>query len=71
MRELNRRTWPYQVVINDSVYDCADKFRDIGLWLGPNIGSYRKHWHMTATSRSTKYYFKNGQDATLFALRWS
>lgn len=57
------------------MYDwCEEKFGP-GTWASPQNGEFpswaKCDWTMDTIFGNTFVYFKNAQDATLFALRWS
>jgi hypothetical protein len=40
-------------------------------WLDQNVGVFREHWNTVYHYNYTDFYFRDAQDATLFALRWA
>jgi len=58
MRILNKRYWPHQITTGD---DVEAKER----WCYENLRS--RDWRNVGSY----FAFKRGEDATLFALRWS
>lgn len=67
MRQLKRQNWPYKVTIvppdDNSIEKWFEDKKDVlcGLWRS----IYRYH------NNKVDYYFTNGNDATMFSLRWS
>ena len=61
MRVYNKKYWPYQVRLDPQTHDIYDLER----WCYANFIS--RNW------RNDGYYFvfKNGSEATAFALKWS
>jgi hypothetical protein len=47
------------------------KIDDVEAWLGQMLGAFKDQWNAVYHANNTDYYFRNGQDATLFALRWA
>ncbi len=49
--------------------------REVYKWceqqFGPGGRSKKLRWRMGWTDTENNYYFKHGQDATMFALRWA
>lgn len=65
MRELKRELWPYRIQLP------TNETYDIEVWLGENMGALHGRWNVVYKYGHCDYYFRNGQDATLFSLRWS
>ena len=68
MRMLKRTSWPHKItvgIVKDPDPDAVET------WLGQNVGQFREHWNAVYYHAHTDYYFRNGQDAILFALRWT
>lgn len=65
MRELNKEVWPYKVML-----DKPDSVTEIEVWLGAQLGTFRGRWHVVYQHNKTYFYFKEGKDATMFALKW-
>lgn len=64
----------HQVRINkDQYHELAEMSRWCSLNIGP--GGYLNHktnvWYMETMFGNSVFYFKNGHDATAFALKWS
>jgi hypothetical protein len=59
MRVLNKRYWPENVEI------CSTKKYEAERWCYENLKS--ANWRDVGF----RFYFKRGDDATLFALKWS
>ena len=68
MRHLKRELWPHK--INLDVDDTRMKIDSVELWLGESVGGFKDKWNAVYHYNSTDYYFKTGQDATMFALKW-
>lgn len=65
MRELKKELWPFKVCINPPEDDQVEK------WLGDNMGAYKGRWNVVYNHSRLDYYFRNGSDATFFALKWT
>ena len=70
MRILKKELWPHKITldVND---DTGDKIYDIEIWLGERLGSSKDRWNAVYRHNGTDFYFRQGRDATMFALRWS
>lgn len=66
MRRLKRDLWPCCVPV-----DRPNEIDSIERWLADNLGMITQRWYCVHGIRHTDYYFRNDQDATMFALRWS
>lgn len=66
MRELKKAIWPHKVTIKTS-----DGGIGAEIWLGETMGIYHGRWNFILRYAGGDFYFKDGEDATLFALRWS
>ena len=66
MRELKKAIWPHKVTINDVVAAS-----DAEIWLGETMGIYKGRWNFILLFGSVEFYFKDGKDAIMFALRWA
>ena len=68
-RQLNSTIWPERVVLAEppaADYALRDK------WLKEKFGSYGNRWYVIINNNKTFiFYFKNSEDAVLFALRWA
>ena len=68
-RQLNKKVWTEKVVLaepSESDYAPRDK------WLKEKFGSYGNRWYVIINNNKTFiFYFKNEEDAVLFALRWA
>lgn len=72
MRVLKKDLWPHCVRLKTNPGDAGrDVAMDIELWLGDKLGCFRDRWNCVYHCNGTDYYFRKGEDATLFALRWS
>ena len=60
MRVFNKKYWPHQILIEDR----RDSIYELEHWCYDNFAS--RNW------RNVGYYFvfKNGSEATAFALKW-
>lgn len=68
MRELKKDLWPYKIKVSS--------FKDnditaVEVWLGHQLGTFKGRWNVVYQHDATYFYFRNSEDATLFALRWS
>jgi hypothetical protein len=68
VRQLKRELWPYKVTVGS---DWKDDITTIELWLGEQLGTFKGRWNVVYHYNKTDFYFRHGEDATLFALRWS
>jgi hypothetical protein len=68
MRQLKKDLWPYKVAVN--VDDTTMTIDEIEIWLGSTYGVFRDRWNAVYQHNRTDYYFRQGTDATMFALRW-
>ena len=68
MRELNHKLWPYKVSLNT---DIKNDVAPVEYWLIEQTGKFRERWNVVYLHNRTDYYFKSGEDATYFALKWS
>ena len=67
MRELKKAIWPHKVTIKDGVAAS-----DAEIWLGETMGIYKgRRWTFIILFGSVEFYFKDGKDAIMFALRWA
>lgn len=67
MRSLKREIWPYKVTL--SVFE--EKETSLVSWLGEKMGPFKGRWNMVHHYKGVDVYFKTGNDATLFSLKWS
>lgn len=68
MRALKKELWPYRVTVRS---DIRHDITPVETWLGEQLGTFRGRWNVVYLYNQTDFYFRNGEDATLFALRWS
>jgi len=68
MRELKKDLWPFKVKVND---DTKHDTTRIEVWLGKQLGTFKNRWNVVYHHNKTYFYFRNEQDATLFALKWA
>lgn len=66
MRKLKKSIWPHKVTIKDKT-DAG--VIDAAIWL--NQMGIKGRWNFMLLFDGVDFYFKDGKDATLFALRWS
>lgn len=66
MRQLKKELWPYKVVV-----DNTTMIHDIETWLGTTYGAFGDQWNVVYQYNQTDYYFRQGTDAAMFALKWS
>jgi len=69
MRVLKKELWPHKIALD--VNDTDMKIDDIEIWLSGNLGSFKDRWNAVYMHNRTDFYFRQGCDATMFALRWS
>ena len=68
MRHLKKELWPHCVPVNS---DLKQEITPIEEWLGEQLGPFKGRWNRVYQNNRTDFYFRNGQDATLFALKWT
>lgn len=68
MRELKKELWPYKVKVGE--HEFTNSITDMELWLGEQLGTFKGRWNVVYHHNQTEFYFRHGEDATLFALRW-
>ena len=68
MRQLKKELWPFMVKVNS---DNLKDITPIEIWLGEKLGTFKGRWNVVYQYNETHFYFKQGKDATLFALRWA
>lgn len=66
MRTLKKELWPHKITID---FPAADSERE--QWLGEQLGAFKVNWNIVYFHNKTDFYFRNEQDALLFALRWA
>ena len=69
MRILNKELWPYKVTVGEQEFTTS--ITEIELWLGEQLGTFRGRWNVVYQYNQTDFYFRESQDATIFALRWA
>lgn len=69
MRVLKKEIWPYCIPVD--VEETHGSMYEIEIWLGETLGSFKDRWNAVYKSNGTDFYFRQGRDATMFALRWS
>jgi hypothetical protein len=70
MRRLRKELWPYCVAIG--VVSDSDKCIEIETWLEENLGCITDQWNVVYLyTNKTDFYFREAQDVTMFALKWS
>jgi len=68
MRQLKRELWPHCVPLDIGARDID--IIEIENWLGETLGRFKDQWNCVYRHNSTDFYFRQGRDATMFALRW-
>ena len=68
MRVLKKEIWPAKIKIK--LPESHGRHISIENWLGENMGAFKGRWNMVARYDGVDYYFREGKDATMFALRW-
>lgn len=68
MRELKKEFWPFKVKLNS---DNLQDITPIEIWLGEKLGTFKGRWNVVYQYNETHFYFRQGKDATMFALRWA
>lgn len=69
MRTLKKALWPHIITIGQD--ESTVKVCEIETWLGKQLGCFKGRWNVVYQYNKTDFYFRQGRDATLFALRWS
>jgi len=69
MRVLRKELWPYKVKVNDKEFTTS--ITEMEIWLGEQLGTFKGRWNVVYQYNQTDFYFREGRDATLFALRWA
>jgi hypothetical protein len=69
MRQLKKELWPYKVELN--IDSSQPQSREVEIWLGKHYGAFKSRWNAVYQYDRTDYYFTQGRDATMFALRWT
>jgi hypothetical protein len=64
MRRLKKELWPYKVTVENYT-------NELETWLGENMGAFREKWNAVYEHDRSDYYFREQQDATWFALKWT
>lgn len=67
MRVLKKELWPYCIKVNS---DNTKDIVPVELWLGKTLGPFKSRWNVVYHYNHTDFYFKDSEDATIFALRW-
>ena len=47
------------------------EIEEVETWLGEQVGGFKGQWNVVYLYNQTDFYFKSGDDATFFALRWT
>ena len=68
MRVLKKELWPERVELN--IDDTQPAIDEVKNWLTENFGAFKSGWNVVYGSRHAHFYFRQSQDAVLFALRW-
>jgi hypothetical protein len=67
MRILKKELWPHKVTVGqDNTHDITK----IECWLGAQLGTFKGRWNVVYQFNKTDFYFREGKDATMFALMW-
>ena len=69
MRILKKEIWPYKVKVNENEFTTS--ITEMEVWLGKQLGTFKDRWNIVYQSNHTDFYFRHGEDATLFALKWA
>jgi hypothetical protein len=69
MRDLKREFWPHKVKVGEDQF--SNSITEIELWLGKQLGTFKGRWNVVYHYDKTYFYFREQQDAVLFALKWS
>jgi len=69
MRVLKKELWPYKVKVNENEFTTS--VTEMELWLGGELGTYKGRWNVVYQSSHTYFYFREQEDAAMFALMWS
>ncbi len=67
-RQLKKQLWPHKVVIKKP--QCEIDVTAMEIWLGELLGTFKGRWNVVYHHNGTDFYFRDDQDATMFALRW-
>jgi hypothetical protein len=70
-QQLKHGPWPHCVSIDLVPTHGNDSMFDVETWLSKQVGISKQHWYAVYGHNITNFYFKNGTDATMFALKWS
>lgn len=68
MRILKKELWPYRVKVNS---DNTNDITPVELWLGEKLGTFKGRWNVVYKHNYTEFYFKEQEDAVIFALKWA
>lgn len=68
MRVLKKDVWPHKVTVNITRENHIDL---IEIWLGEQLGTFKCRWNAVYHHNGTDFYFKEDNDATLFALKFA
>jgi len=68
MRELKREIWPHKICIKEQ---ANQRLNEIEIWLGLRLGIFKNRWNLVQHYESVDFYFRDKQDAIMFALKWS
>ena len=69
MRVLKKELWPHRVELD--IDQTQSKIAEVETWLGKYHGAFKTRWNVVYRWDHTVFYFREGQDATMFALRWA
>ena len=69
MRVLKKELWPHKVELD--LDQTQPEIAEVETWLGKHHGAFKTRWNVVYRWDHTVFYFREGRDATMFALRWS
>lgn len=70
-RILNKKIWPYSILIKDDDYIDADKSDERESWLMHNLKEdIRNRVYIIETTKGSIYYFRDEKDYAWFLWRW-
>lgn len=68
MRQLKKELWPVKISLPQT--EDNTKIYEIETWLGEHMGQFKNKWNCVYQYNATDFYFRTGEDATYFSLRW-
>ena len=66
MKIPKKDLWPHRITVELPVEDLTRE-----RWLNEQVGMCSIAWNALYFHNKTEFYFRNAQDAALFALRWA